>query len=255
MTDRPDPTPKERLRRETASALLARASELDAAASDGMTVTELRAAAAEAGISSAAFETALGELRGAGRGQQSETSPRRWRSKRIGAVAVGLALLAAGALFTVLQTHAVRVRSTVNSAPVLPAAAELPAPVLPPARAADQNPEQVVVRSAGGGAAVTMGVQREGWLFASLGVAPNADGRRIGHIQLTDFGAGTATTPAALEVSSEPGVVVFSVPTSSRELELIVPGAAVETRGHIIRLVRDHAGGPLRAEVVSPAAR
>jgi hypothetical protein len=61
-----------------AARLLARASELDAERRAGTPVTELRAAAAEAGISAPAFEAALAAPR-AGGGTRSRASSWRWR--------------------------------------------------------------------------------------------------------------------------------------------------------------------------------
>ena len=63
MTYRPSPDPdREIIRDDAAARLLERASEIDAAAT-GATVTELRSAAAEAGIRPSAFDAALAELR------------------------------------------------------------------------------------------------------------------------------------------------------------------------------------------------
>jgi hypothetical protein len=63
MPHRPSSDPDREIFADDAAArLLERASELDAAAS-GATVTELRSAAAEAGISPSAFDAALAELR------------------------------------------------------------------------------------------------------------------------------------------------------------------------------------------------
>jgi hypothetical protein len=63
MPDRPSSDPDGEIFADDAAArLLERASELDAAAT-GATVTELRSAAAEAGISPSAFDAALAELR------------------------------------------------------------------------------------------------------------------------------------------------------------------------------------------------
>ena len=67
--------------------LLARAAELDAAQRVGANIAELRAAAAEAGISPAAFDTALEELRGV---QQAPAVPSPRRRPRIGGLALAL---------------------------------------------------------------------------------------------------------------------------------------------------------------------
>ena len=67
--------------------LLARAAELDAAQRAGANIAELRAAAAEAGISPAAFDTALDELRA---GQQAPPVQSSRRRPRIGGLALGL---------------------------------------------------------------------------------------------------------------------------------------------------------------------
>jgi hypothetical protein len=233
MTDHPKHTSKEVLPADTASRLLARASELDAA-DGGLSVAELRAAAAEANISGRAFDAALAEMRGAEAARVSNAGTRRQRSVRLKTAAAGLVVLVVGGMLAIA-------RMTVL--PVAPPAATTPVIAIV------NGPTQVLVRSVGE-APVTMGVQREGPLFASLGVAPGADGRRVGHVRLTDDG-GTATTPAALRVSSEPGAVVFSAPAGNRELELTVPGTTTQVRGHTVRLVRDRAGGPLRAEVVA----
>lgn len=222
-----------------ASRLLARASELDALRGDDLAVADLRAAAAEAGISGLAFDAALSELGRTGRVQTSAGAPRRWRGLRLGAgLVAGAALIAAG-IFAVARP----LPSTRTS--------ETPPSEAPRAVAAVASPTQAVIRSAEGAPSVTMAVGRDGQLFAALGVAPGPDGRRVGRVDLSGSG-GTATTPAALEVSEASGEVMFSAPASGQELELIVPGTAQRARGHSVRLVRDRAGGPLRAEVVAP---
>jgi hypothetical protein len=83
---------------DAADRLLARAAELDAAHRDGATIAELRAAAAEAGISALGFDAALTELHSPERAQVlSSRRPR--RKLRLWAAAIGLAgLVAAGAL-------------------------------------------------------------------------------------------------------------------------------------------------------------
>jgi hypothetical protein len=88
---------RETLPAKVAERLLARASELDATGLS--TVTQLRAAATEAGISSAAFDAALAELRNANaqRDLVAPTPPRRSGIRRFAAgitvVVVGLLLL------------------------------------------------------------------------------------------------------------------------------------------------------------------
>ena len=98
---------------------------------------------------------------------------------------------------------------------------------------------------------VTMAVGRDGQLFAALGVAPGPDGRRVGRVELAGA-IGSATTPAALEVSDESGEVMFSAPAGGQEVELVVPSTTQRARGHSVRPARDRAGGPLRAEAVTP---
>jgi hypothetical protein len=64
----------ELLPKQAAERLLARASELDAARHDSAALTDLRAAAAEAGISAESFDEALAELRAADEAQVPEVS-------------------------------------------------------------------------------------------------------------------------------------------------------------------------------------
>lgn len=64
MTRNDDPRDTERLPEDAARRILARASELEAAGSDKVSVAELREAARAAGIAPDAFEQALAELRG-----------------------------------------------------------------------------------------------------------------------------------------------------------------------------------------------
>lgn len=65
MSNRPpDPRDRKVFAQPEAERLLARASELDVVRRAGSDVSELRAAAAEAGISSQAFDAALAEMRG-----------------------------------------------------------------------------------------------------------------------------------------------------------------------------------------------
>jgi hypothetical protein len=109
----PKPEP-EVLTESVAARLLARASELDAARLAGVSVSELRAAAVEAGISTRAFDAALAELQGAEQARVPDLSapPRRGpRSRAFAAKATAL-VFAAGALIMFLG----RV-TTVASAP------------------------------------------------------------------------------------------------------------------------------------------
>ena len=82
-----------------AARLLARASELDAERRAGTPVTELRAAAAEAGISAPAFEAALAELHGARPVRDGDAPARRRRNPlKSFVVAMAVILLPLGAL-------------------------------------------------------------------------------------------------------------------------------------------------------------
>ena len=222
-----------------ASRLLARASELDALRDDDVAVADLRAAAAEAGISGPAFDAALSELRRTGRVQTSAAVPRRRRGLRLGAALVAGAALLAGATFAVTRPTPSKSASEARSGEPLKAVTAV------------GGRTQAFIRSADGAPSVTMAVGRDGQLFAALGVAPGPDGRRVGRVDLAGS-LGSVTTPAALEVSDASGEVMFSAPAEGRELELTVPGTPERARGHAVRLVRDHAGGPLRAEVVTP---
>lgn len=105
LTDRPRIAPDaEVLPRPVAERLLKRASELDAVRSAGSAVAELRAAAAEAGISAESFDAALGEL-------QTEQAPapvpvravRRWRRLFFGLAGVGAAVIAAATIVIPLR--------------------------------------------------------------------------------------------------------------------------------------------------------
>jgi hypothetical protein len=81
-----------------AERLLKRASELDAVRTSGTAVAELRAAAAEAGISADAFDAALGELQKADQAPApvAAVGTRRWRSLFIGLAGVGAIALVVG---------------------------------------------------------------------------------------------------------------------------------------------------------------
>jgi hypothetical protein len=81
-----------------AARLLARASELDAAHGAGAVGADLRAAAAEAGISARAFDAALAELHAAGPAAAPEVHRPRHRRPRWALAAGAAALVAATAL-------------------------------------------------------------------------------------------------------------------------------------------------------------
>jgi hypothetical protein len=114
-------------------------------------------------------------------------------------------------------------------------------------------PTHALVRSADATRPVTMQVEVSGGLLTGLGVAPGADGRRVGSIRLSGPG-GTATTPAALEVGAEPGVVSFRAPAAGPDIELTLPTGAI-ARGRVVRLVRDSVTRALHVEASSPAPR
>ena len=111
LPPRPEP---DVLTESVAARLLARASELDAARVAGVSVSELRAAAVEAGISTRAFDAALAELQGAEQARVPDVSaqPRRAPKTRALAAKVTALVFAAGALILFLG----RV-TTVASAP------------------------------------------------------------------------------------------------------------------------------------------
>ena len=134
-----------------------------------------------------------------------------------------------------------------------PHASHRPAEARPqqPQQEAVSGPTQAVIRSADGASPVTMAVGRDGDLFASIGVALGPDGRRVGRIKMAGS-VGSATTPTALKVGSGAGEVMFRAPEDGQELEISVTGTAQRARGHAVRVLRDRAGGPLRAEVVTP---
>ena len=82
-----------RLSEESAAKLLARAIELDAVRSAGASVTELRAAATEAGIAPEAFDQALREIHETPGGPVSPSSRGRHPIRRWRAVAAVLAVI------------------------------------------------------------------------------------------------------------------------------------------------------------------
>src|SRR5688572_27726870 len=99
----PKPEP-EVLTESVAARLLARASELDAARLAGVSVSELRAAAVEAGISTRAFDAALAELQGAEQARVPDVTaqPRRAPKTRALAAKVAALVFAAGAVILFL---------------------------------------------------------------------------------------------------------------------------------------------------------
>lgn len=106
MHDRRPPEPDaEVLSDPVAERLLARASELDAAHGAGAAVDDLRAAAAEAGISAGAFDAALAELHGAGQARMPEVSGRPRRRPRPWARVVLVAALIAAGAFAVIRSR------------------------------------------------------------------------------------------------------------------------------------------------------
>ena len=238
MTNRREPTPAgNTLPDALASRLLARASELDALRSDDLAIADLRAAAAEAGISGPAFDAALSELRRTGRVRASDGVPRRRNVLRWGTALIsGAALIAAG-IFAVTRPH--------SSNPPVEVRPQ------PPQQEAVAGPSQAVIRSADGASRVTMAVGRDGDLFAAIGVAPGSNGRRVGRVEMSGA-VGSATTPTALEVGNGAGEVMFRAPEDGQRLEISVTGTTQRARGHAVRVVRDRAGEPLRAEVVTP---
>ena len=100
MTDRRMEPDAEVLPANVAERVLKRASELDAVHATGTAIAELRAAAAEAGISEHAFEAALGELQQGGRAPGPAPSTKRWLRLFIGLATVGAVVLAA-AMFVI----------------------------------------------------------------------------------------------------------------------------------------------------------
>jgi len=155
---------------ELVSRLLTRASELDALRSDDLAIADLRAAAAEAGISGPAFDAALSELRRTGRVRTSEEVPHRRSVLRWGSALIAGAALIAGGIFAATR----------------PNASHPPAEARPqqPQQEAVLGPTQAVIRSADGASPVTMAVGQDGDLFASIGVALGPDGRRVGRIEM-----------------------------------------------------------------------
>lgn len=105
MPNRPPAQPDREVLSEPAVArLLARASELDAAGRAGSAVDDLRAAAAEAGISAGAFDAALAELRGSENATVPDRPAESRRRSHVWAIAVAVAaLMVAGAAWMVVR--------------------------------------------------------------------------------------------------------------------------------------------------------
>jgi hypothetical protein len=109
-----------------ADRLLARASELDAKRATGATIADLRAAASEAGISSAAFDAALGEMKTAPPAPVSASSPLRRRPRFLIATIAGLFLLASTTLIvgrTVAPPNPLLIEGTIRLSCMSPAEA------------------------------------------------------------------------------------------------------------------------------------
>jgi hypothetical protein len=117
-----------------AARLLARASELDAANRGGAAVADLRAAAAEAGISTGSFDAALGELEAAEQARVPDVSGRRQRARRWAFGAAVAALIAVGTL-AVLEMRAPGDAATPGGVPIVEEAVLLNC--LSPAEAAE----------------------------------------------------------------------------------------------------------------------
>src|SRR4051812_29839118 len=91
---------RELLTQTAARELLERAGQIDA---DSTTIDTLRAAAREAGISEAAFDAALLEMRGK-LAFQPTTQPPRWRKRRVFAI-VTAAFVMAAAVFVIIPAR------------------------------------------------------------------------------------------------------------------------------------------------------
>lgn len=122
MQNRPPPPTepdREVLSEPVASRLLERASELDVAGGAGSALADLRAAAAEAGISARAFDAALAELQGNGNPSVPEVQKRlQPRSRMRAFTTVLVALLAAGAM-AVFYDRAATGEAAVPGAPIV----------------------------------------------------------------------------------------------------------------------------------------
>ena len=120
MQDRRRVEPKLEVLSEPAAArLLARASELDATLAAGATLTDLRTAAAEAGISSGAFDAALAEMRAAEHAPVPDVTPRPRPRRRWVLVAGAAALILAAATAVVQRTPADAAAAMVDEAILL----------------------------------------------------------------------------------------------------------------------------------------
>jgi hypothetical protein len=49
--------------------------------------------------------------------------------------------------------------------------------------------------------------------------------------------------------------MTFTAPAAGPELEITVAGTSLRAQGRVVRLVRDHAGGPLRVEALPATDR
>jgi hypothetical protein len=98
------PPERELLTQAAARQLLERAGEIDA---DSTSVDALRAAAREAGISEAAFEAALIEMRG----RKVTEPPRRSRAKTVIMAAVAAAMLFGASVFVIIPSRAERAQA------------------------------------------------------------------------------------------------------------------------------------------------
>jgi hypothetical protein len=120
MQNRPPTEPDpEALPEPMAARLLARASELDVARDAGSSVADLRAAAAEAGISTHSFDAALAELQGNVNAPAPDVLNRpRQRSRMRASTTALVALVAAGAL-AVFYERAATGEAAVPGAPIV----------------------------------------------------------------------------------------------------------------------------------------
>lgn len=112
----PDP---EHLSEPAAARLLKRASELDAARRAGSAVADLRAAAAEAGISTPAFDAALAELHGKANAPVPAAKTGRSRRTRTWALGTAIAVLVATGALVVSRLVLPADAALMSSAPIL----------------------------------------------------------------------------------------------------------------------------------------
>lgn len=101
-----------------ADRLLSRASELDAVRTSGAAVSDLRAAAVEAGISAPAFDAALAELRGA-EGSRVPAKKQPLRRRRLRIFATVAAVLIAFGTFAFMRTTTPSDAAQVAGAPMV----------------------------------------------------------------------------------------------------------------------------------------